>query len=110
VIYAGIIGGTIALSLLAGLAAGSNLLRAVAIGLYVAGALLFFGCFVMGARGPLRGVSRTGETVPLMGARGVRRASVDERSEATRISILLFVLGLSLVVLGALVDPAHKTF
>jgi hypothetical protein len=45
-----------------------------------------------------------------MGARRVRRANADERSEAARTSILLFALGLSLVVLGALLDPVHKTF
>jgi hypothetical protein len=109
-IYAGVLGGTIAVSALIGVAAGASVQRAVSVGLYLAGAAFFLGCFVAGARGPLRGVSRTGETVPILGARGVRRANADERSEAARISILLFALGLSLVVLGALLDPVHKTF
>jgi len=109
-IYAGVLGGTVALSALIGVAVGADILRAVSVGLYLAGAVLFLGCFVVGARGPLRGVSRTGETVPVMGARRVRRANADERSEAARTSILLFALGLSLVVLGALLDPVHKTF
>ena len=64
----------------------------------------------MGVRGPLRGVDRTGETVPLFGARRVRRATVDERSDSTQIAVLLFVLGLGLVVVAALIDPAHQAF
>jgi hypothetical protein len=109
-IYAGVVGTTIVLSVLLGLAAGAKLDRAVSIGFYVAGAVMLAGCFVVGARGPLRGVSRTGETVPLFGARGVRRATGDERSEASWTAVALFLLGLSLVVLGALFDPAHRTF
>ena len=110
VIYLAILGGTVVLSALFGLAAGADVRRSMAIGLYIAGIALLVGCFVVGARGPLRGVNREGDTVPIVGARGVRRATDDERSEASRTAILLFVLGLSLVVLGALVDPAHRTF
>jgi hypothetical protein len=110
IVYAAVLGGTVVVSALVGLALGASVLRSISVGLYLAGAVLFLGCFVVGARGPLRGVNREGETVPLMGARSVRRASSDERSEAARTSILLFALGLALVVLGALLDPAHKTF
>lgn len=108
--YAGILGGTVVVSLLIGLASGRSLFHAVAVGLYVVGAGLLLGCFVTGVRGPLRGVSRTGETAPLVTARGVRRASPFERTETTKISLLLFVLGLSLIVLGSLIDPSHKAF
>jgi hypothetical protein len=110
IVYAAVLGGTVVVSAMVGLALGASVLRSISVGLYLAGAVLFLGCFVVGARGPLRGVNREGETVPLMGARSVRRASSDERSEAARTSILLFALGLTLVVLGALLDPAHKTF
>lgn len=109
-IYGVVLGGTVALALLFGLAAGIDLARAVAVGLYLAGAAFLVGCFVVGARGPLRGVSREGDTVPLVGAHGVRRATGDERLDATKTAILLFVLGLSLVVIGSLFDPAHRTF
>jgi hypothetical protein len=109
-IYAGIVGGTVVLSALLGVAAGADVRRSIAIGLYIAGAALLVGCFVVGVRGPLRGVSRSGETVPLVGARRVRRATEDERTEASRTAILLFVLGLTVILLGALADPAHRTF
>jgi hypothetical protein len=110
IIFAGTVGATVLLSLLVGLAAGSGVARSVSVGLYIAGVLMLVGCFVVGARGPLRGVTRTGETVPLLGARGVRRATTDERSDAARTAVFLFLLGLALVVLGALIDPARNAF
>jgi hypothetical protein len=109
-IFGALIAGTVALSALIGLAAGSSLARSASVGLYVAGVLLLVGCFVMGARGPLRGVNREGEAVPTIGARRIRRATGNERSDSTHIAILLFALGLGLVVLGALIDPGHQAF
>ena len=102
--------GTAGLSALLGAAAGAGIERAVSVGFYVLGAILLVGCFVFGVRGPLRGVSRTGEGAPLLGAASVRRATSDERSDATRTAVLLFVLGILVIVLGSLVDPTHSTF
>ena len=73
--------------------------------------MALLGCFVMGARGPLRGTGASGESTPAPrrpGRCAGRRS--DERTEATRTAILLFVLGLVLVVIGSVIDPAHKTF
>ncbi len=109
-IYGAVLLGTVAVSALLGLLAGAGLERSIAVGLYVSGALLLVGCFVTGARGPLRGQGNAGETVPLFGARRVRRATTDERTEASRTSILLFIMGLTLIVLGSLIDPTHKAF
>ena len=108
VIFAALTGGTVVVSLVIGLAAGSSAARSVSVGLYSAGAVLLAGCFVVGARGPLRGVAQTGETVPVFGARRIRRATGLERSDATQIAILLFALGLGLIVVAALIDPAHQ--
>lgn len=108
VMYAALLGGTVVLSLIIGLAAGSSAARSVSVGLYVAGVALFVGCFVMGARGPMRGVGPKGEAASLAGARRVRRATGDERSEATRTAILLFVLGLGLIIVAAVLDPRHN--
>jgi hypothetical protein len=110
IIFGGALGVTVVLSLLIGLAAGSGAARSVSVGLYLAGAVVLVGCFVTGVRGPLRGVGRGGETVPLMGARRVRRATGDERTDASRTAIFLFALGLALIVFAALIDPAHKAF
>jgi hypothetical protein len=110
IIFAAVLGSTVVVSVLLGLVGGKSLGRSVAIGLYVAGAVALLGCFVMGARGPLRGAGASGESAPLIAARKVRRATSDERSEASRTAILLFALGLVLVVLGSVIDPAHKAF
>jgi hypothetical protein len=108
--YGAVIVGTLAVSALLGLLAGDDVVRSMAIGLYVVGAVILVGCFVFGVRGPLRGESKSGETTGLIGAKRVRRATPDERSEAARTSILLFALGLGLIVIGSLIDPAHSTF
>jgi hypothetical protein len=110
IIVAGVLGVTTVLSLLIGLAAGSGAARSVSVGLYLVGAMLLVGCFVTGVRGPLRGVGRGGDTVPLLGARRVRRATGDERTDAAQTAIFLFGLGLALIVVAALIDPAHKAF
>jgi hypothetical protein len=109
-IFGAVLGSTVVVSLLVGLAAGKSLGRSVAIGLYVAGAVALLGCFVMGARGPLRGTGSAGESAPLLAAKRVRRATSDERSEASRTAVLLFALGLVLVVIGSVIDPAHRAF
>jgi len=110
IVLAAITGATVAASVLIGLAVGSSLARSVSVGFYVAGVALLVGCFVVGARGPLRGVNRTGETVPVFGARRVRRATGDERSDSVKTAIFLFALGLALVVVAAVIDPAHQAF
>lgn len=109
-IGAALLATTVVLSLLLGAAAGASAARSVSVGLYILGIVLLVGCFVFGVRGPLRGVSETGETAPIIGARGYRRATADERTESTKIAILLFVLGIVVVVIGSAIDPTHKTF
>ena len=109
-IGAALLATTVVLSLLLGLVAGASAARSVSVGFYILGIVLLVGCFVFGVRGPLRGVSETGETAPIVGARGYRRATADERTESTRIAVLLFILGIVVVVIGSAIDPTHKTF
>jgi len=105
-----VVGVTVLASALLGLASGGSIQRAIAVGFYVAGAVLLAGCFVTGVRGPLRGVSKSGDTASALGARRVRRATPDERTEMTRTSILLFFLGMFQIVLGGLFDPTRSLF
>lgn len=110
VIAAALLAVTVVASLLLGLAAGAGLERSVSVGLYVLGAVLLVGCFVFGVRGPLRGMSETGETTQVIGARGFRRATPDERRESTRVALLLFAFGIVVIVIASTIDPAHRTF
>jgi hypothetical protein len=109
-IVAALLAATVVLSLALGLLAGAGLERSISVGFYVLGALMLVGCFVFGVRGPLRGVSSTGETSSIVGARRLRTATPEERTEATRVSLLLFVVGIAIVVLGSAIDPAHRAF
>jgi hypothetical protein len=110
VISAAGLGATVVVAILLALAAGAGLVRAIAVGFYVDGIALLVGCFVFGVRGPLRGVSREGDTVTVVGAKRIRRATEEERSESARIALILFALGIAVVILGSLIDPAHRTF
>lgn len=105
-----VLAATVVVSVLLGLAAGANIERSISVGFYILGAVLLVGCFVFGVRGPLRGVSSTGDTSSLLGARRFRTATPEERGEATRTALLLFVVGLVIVVIGSVIDPAHKAF
>jgi hypothetical protein len=109
-ILGSLIAATVLVALLIGVAAGSSVGRSVSVGLYVLGIMLLVGCFVFGVRGPLRGVSSTGQSVPVIAARRIRTATADERTESTKVSLLLFVLGIAIVVLGSAIDPSHKAF
>jgi len=102
---------TVGFSLLAGLAFGGSLGRAVSTGLYVVGCFLLLLGFFSGARGPLR--PRGGEegrdaVGGLFGigitARGVRSATGEERQDARATTWLFFTLGLLLIALGVAVD------
>jgi hypothetical protein len=101
---------TAVVSLAIGGLAGSSLMRSVSVGFYSVGALLLVGCFLQGARGPLRPVWRDDRRgAGFLGPRGVRKASPLERSEAGRTSILLFAMGMALIALGAALDPERRT-
>jgi hypothetical protein len=72
--------------------------------------LLLLGCFVIGARGPMRPDwgqgGRGGSVIP----RGLRRATQDERTGSVRTSLLLFAIGIAFVVVGSLLDPDRRAF
>jgi hypothetical protein len=109
-IAATVLAADVVISLLLGLAAGAGAERSISVGLYVLGVLLLVGCFVFGVRGPLRGVGSTGETTPVLGARRIRTATAEERTESTRTAIALFLAGIVVVVVASVVDPTHKAF
>jgi hypothetical protein len=109
-ILGAVIGATVVISLLLGIAAGSSVGRSVSVGLYVLGITLLVGCFVFGVRGPLRGVSSSGDPTPMLAARRVRGATPDERTESMRLSLMLFVIGIAIVLVGTLIDPSHQAF
>jgi hypothetical protein len=107
--FFGIGGLTVVLSLIFGALAGASVQRSIAIGFYLIGCLILIFGFFVGNRGPLRH-DRKDDERPSMIPRGVRRATPEERSEAVSVSVLFIVIGLGLILLGAVSDSAHKLF
>jgi len=115
-----LIAGTAAVSAVLGALAGKSVVHSLAIGYYVVGAAVLVGSFVLGLRGPVR--SEPVDDTPgqpaagIPPARGVflrrtiRRTTPDERSTARRDSLALFVLGMLLVAIGAMIDPTRRVF
>ncbi len=107
--FIGVGGVTVLVSLLFGALAGASVQRSIAIGFYLVGCLILIFGFFVGNRGPLRH-DRKDDEKPSFIPRGVRRASAEERREAVNVSVLFIVLGVSLILLGAVSDSAHKLF
>jgi hypothetical protein len=111
--FVGVGGLTVLLSLLFGALAGASLQRSIAVGFYLIGCIVLVFGFFVGNRGPLRHDRDESEERPTlfgMIPRGVRRATPEERREAVSVSFLFIIIGLSLIILGALSDSAHKLF
>jgi hypothetical protein len=122
-ILAVMVGGTAAVSAALGALAGKSILHSLAVGYYVAAAAVLIGCFVTGARGPLRRDSRDdGAEVPAvppsmfssnrspLRRRNMRKATPEERRESRLISLGLFALGLVLILIGSVLDPSRHAF
>jgi hypothetical protein len=105
VIAGAVIGGTAVVALLIGLAAGASVGRALSLGWYLGGSALLIGGFFVGNRGPARPQGDAWN--PLSMQRWTRWASPEEQRESISFSALLVILGLVLIVLGAVVDSRH---
>jgi len=107
-LFVGVGGVTVVLSLAFGALSGGSLTRSIAIGLYLIGAVILIFGFFVGNRGPWR--HEHGEGGFSILPRGVRRATAQERKEAISLSVLFIVLGFGLIILGVLSDSAHNLF
>jgi hypothetical protein len=100
---------TVLLSLTFGALAHAPVQRSIAIGFYLIGCLMLIFGFFVGNRGPLRH-DRQDEDKPSLIPRAVRKATPEERRESVSVSVLFIVIGLGLILLGAVSDSAHKLF
>jgi hypothetical protein len=114
-----VLGATSALAAVLGAASGKSILHSLAVGYYVVGAAVLIGSFVLGSRGPWRSETEDVSTEIVTGQpatfrarsrRRRRKATPEERAESKRGSVGLFLLGVALVLLGALVDPSRRAF
>ncbi|MEP6640699.1 MAG: hypothetical protein ABJB93_02210 [Gaiellales bacterium] len=108
---AGAIGVTAAVSLLVGVLTGSSVLRSLAVGFYMAGALFLLLGFFFGTRPPVRQDSSEGAFGSFFGGyygRGpVRFANPEERDDAISSSAVFVTLGFVLLLFGVLFDRRH---
>jgi hypothetical protein len=114
------LGGAAAISSALGALAGKSVQHSLAVGYYLLGALLLLGSLVLGSRGPMR-AERDAESMrpgPLgillpsasLGRRALRKATPEERRESRFTSLGLFVFGVLVILLGAVLDPARHAF
>jgi hypothetical protein len=109
-----LVGGTAAISATLGELGGASIARSLATGYYLVGAAVLLASFAFGSRGPWR--TETNQVDEETGAlrprpsRRRRKATPEERAEGRRNSVGLFVLGVALVVLGAVIDPSRRAF
>jgi hypothetical protein len=89
-------------SLIAALLLGSGISRSIAVGFYLAGAMLLIGGFFVGNRGPVR--AKRDQPIPLFGTRFVRWATADELNETINTSAVYVSLGFALILVGVLAD------
>jgi len=106
IIFVALAGGTGALALLIGFAAGAGIGRALSVGWYCVGSVLLISGFFVGNRGPARPQGEGWSVFSLQ--RWVRWASPDEQRESISFSALLVVLGFVLIVLGAIADTRYS--
>ena len=109
VMYVGVGGVTVLLSLAFGAISGAPLARSIAIGLYLIGAVVLIFGFFVGNRGPWRHEHGDGGSFSILPS-GIRRATQAERRESMSLSVLFIALGFGLIILGVLSDSAHNLF
>jgi hypothetical protein len=109
VLFVVVAGGTAAISLLIGLAAGSSASRALSLGFYLIGCFLLLSGFFVGNRGPAR-LKSDSDAIPFFGSRMLRWATPEEQEETIHMSAIFVVLGLTLIILGVVADSRYRLF
>jgi hypothetical protein len=108
VLLVGLAGGTALVALAIGLAAGAGVGRSVSVGWYLVGSIALVGGFFVGNRGPARPLGEGWSTFSVN--RWVRWATPQEQQESISLSAILVLLGLVLIVLGAVADTRYSLF
>jgi hypothetical protein len=106
IIFGALAGGTAVLALLVGLAAGSGVGRTLSVGWYIVGCVLLISGFFVGNRGPSRPQGEGWN--PFSMRRWVRWATPEEQRDAISFSALLVIMGVVLILLGAVADTRHS--
>ena len=103
-LFLGLFGATIVISLVVGWLLDAEPQRSVSLGLDVVGIFFLVLGFFVGVRGPVR----LGGSEPGAGTRFLRWAEPDERVETINISALLVTVGFVLALVGLAIDPRYS--
>jgi hypothetical protein len=107
-------GFTATAALLIGALLGGSLDRSLALGFYLVGSFLLLCGFFLGNRGPARVKSESARPAMLpfgsFGARQLRWATPGEQTETIMSSAVFISLGITLIVIGTLIDSRHSLF
>ena len=104
-LFLGLFGATILISLVVGWLLDAEPQRSVSLGLDVVGIFFLVLGFFVGVRGPVR---LGGSEEPGGGTRFLRWAEPDERVETINISALLVTVGFVLAFVGLAIDPRYS--
>jgi hypothetical protein len=108
----GVVGGaSVLIGLAIGLLAGSSPNRSISLGLYLSGAVLLIGGFLLGNRGPLRRAGESGGDGgggAMTFGRSLRRATPDEFRDSVNMTVLLVVIGFILLIAAVAVDSRYE--
>lgn len=105
-ILLGLAAATTLIALLLALLAGWNIGRSVSLGFDLVGVFLLVVGFFVGNRGPVR---LKGEaSVPLLGQRRVRWATLPEREETLSDSAVFVAVGLAMILIGIALDSRYQ--
>ena len=107
-------GFTAVVALLIGALLGASADRSVALGFYLMGCFLLLCGFFLGNRGPARVESESARPVMLpfgsFGARQLRWATAGEQNETIMSSAVFISLGITIIIIGTLIDSRHALF
>jgi hypothetical protein len=107
-------GFTTVMALLVGALLGASADRSVALGFYLMGCFLLLCGFFLGNRGPARVKSESDRPVMLpfgsFGARQLRWATPGEQNETIMSSAVFISLGITIIIIGTLIDSRHALF
>ena len=88
--------------------------RSIALGFYLMGCFLLLCGFFLGNRGPVSVASESDRPVMLpfgsFGARSLRWATAGEQNESMMSSAVFISLGVTLIVIGTIIDTRHSLF
>lgn len=105
-LLAAVLAATVVISALVGAIGGDGLRRAVSVGMYLVGSVLVVGALFVSSRPPVR--SDRGGGVLNQPTGRARFATAEERRDGFSVAWVLLAVGMTVIVVGLLVDGRQR--